>query len=351
MKSWHSALLGMVTLLCVCSSGYTAETAATQPGSAAPAKEDNDRLPIYPSKEWQFYVSPYIWIPGVNLNINALRATTSTNIAWWDVASRLFSNVFGVMGRAEAWKGRWGLYFDGYYTYLGASGSQVGATREQNLGPVNFNIDRQVRLGDATLRLNIPGQASGTISLTPSGSASFISRMVSLDMGGRYLVGTRSWQPDREFPVLSLEILGGLRFNSFNQFLKINYSAIRVGQVNVDFRRFSLSADHQSIQNGSYTLSSTLQVLEPFIGPRVSIWFNPKLFLSLKGTVGGFGLVAYNDLTCDLEALLGYRVAKAIYAYGGYRARGFWLNVGGGQTKVSLAGWFNGPVLGAAYKF
>ncbi len=221
-------------------------------------------------------MSPYIWIPGVNLNINALRASTSTNIPWWDIASRLFTNAIGVMGRAEAWKGRWGLYFDGYYTYLGGSGSQVGATRTQSLGPVNFAIDRPVTVDGATFRLNIPGQASGSISLTPSGSASYISRVVSLDMGGRYLVGTRSWQPDREFPVLSLEILGGVRFNSFNQFLKINYSAVRVGQVNVDFRRFSLSAEHQSIINGSYTLDATLQVVEPFIGPRIYIWFNPK---------------------------------------------------------------------------
>ena len=338
-------------LLCVCSSGYAAATTATQPDAAAPVKEDEDRLPIYPSKEWQFYVSPYIWIPGVNLNINALRASTSTNIPWWDVASRLFSSAIGVMGRAEAWKGRWGVYFDGYYTYMGALGSQVGATRTQSLGPIDFAIDRPVTVKGATFRLNTSGQASGTISLTPAASASFISRMVSLDVGGRYLVGTRSWQPGHEFPVLSLEILGGLRFNSFNEFLKINYNAVRVGQVNVDFSRFSLSAEHQSIINGAYTLSSTLQVFEPFIGPRIYIWFNPKLFLSLKGTVGGFGLVAYNDLTCDLEALLGYRVTKAIYAYGGYRARGFWLNVGEGQTKVSLAGWFNGPVLGLAYKF
>ena len=156
--------------------------------------------PHLPQEEWQFYVSPYIWIPGVNLNINALRASTSTNIPWWDIASRLFSHAIGVMGRAEAWKGRWGLYFDGYYTYLGGSDSQVGATRTQSLGPVNFTIDKPVHLGDATFRLNIPGQASGTISLTPSGSASYISRVGSLDMGGRYLVGTRSWQPDREFP-------------------------------------------------------------------------------------------------------------------------------------------------------
>ena len=350
MRRWFLALLGMVLLLCACTSGYATETTATLTETTAKAKDD-DRIPIYPRDEWQFFVSPYIWIPGVNLNINALRASTSTNVSWWDVASLLFSHTIGVMGRAEAWKGRWGLYVDGYYTYLGFSDSQVGATREKNLGPVDFSINKQVHLGDATLRLNIPGQVSGTISLTPSGSASYISRVGGVDVGGRYLVGTRSWQPDREFPVLSLEILGGVRFDSFNQFLKINFSNIRVGTVNVDFRRFSLSAEHQSINNGSYTLSTTLQVVEPFIGPRVSIWFNPKLFLSLKGTVGGFGLVAYNDLTCDLEALLGYRVSKAIYAYGGYRARGTWLNFGDGETKVALAGWFNGPVLGAAYKF
>ncbi len=172
-----------------------------------------------------------------------------------------FSNAFGVMGRAEAWKGRWGIYFDGYYTYMGGKGSEVGATRTQSLGPINFAIDRPVTVNGATFRLNTSGQASGTISLTPAASASFISRMVSLDMGGRYLVGTRSWQPGHEFPVLSLEILGGLRFNSFNQFLKINYSAVKVGQVNVDLSRFSLSAEHQSIINGSYTLSSTLQVI------------------------------------------------------------------------------------------
>jgi hypothetical protein len=347
MKRWHLAVLSLVVILSLGLPTY----AAAPPPAPAPQAKDNDEIPIYPRDEWQFYVSPYIWIPGVSVNINALRASTSTNIPWWDIASRLFTNAIGVMGRAEAWKGRWGLYFDGYYTYLGASGSQVGATRTQNLGPVNFTIDRPVTVNGATFRLNIPGQASGSISLTPSGSASFISRVVSLDMGGRYLVGTRSWQPNREFPVLSLEILGGLRFNSFNQFLKVNYSVVRVNQATVDFRRVSLSAQNQSINNGAYTLDATLQVFEPFIGPRIYIWFNPKVVLSLKATVGGFGLVAYNDLTCDLEALLGYRVTNTIYAYGGYRARGFWLNVGEGQTKVSLNGWFNGPVLGTAFKF
>jgi hypothetical protein len=342
MKKLLAAMMVILMLGLAGAAGYAAEEGSSPPPAspAAQVKED-DRLPIYPQDEWQFFVSPYIWIPGINANINSLGASTSTNVAWWDVATLFFSHAIGVMGRAEAWKGRWGLYVDGYYAYLGFKDSQVGAGRDKNFGPVNLG----------SVGINLPGQVSGTITMTPSGSASYISRVVSLDMGGRFLVGTWPMKAGQQFPVLSLELLGGLRFNSLNQFLKINFSNIRVGTVNVDFRRFSLSADHQSIRNGAYTLSHTLQVFEPFIGPRISVWLNRKFVLSFKGTVGGFGLVAYNNLTCDLETLLGYRVNKTLYAYGGYRAAGTWANFGEGQTKVSFAGWFHGPVLGVTYKF
>jgi hypothetical protein len=346
MKRWPLAVLSVIMIICL---GLPA-AASPIPGPGTQAQDD-DKLPIYPRDEWQVYVSPYIWIPGINASVSALRGSTNTNIAWWDVASRLFSNAIGVMGRAEAWKGRWGLYFDGFYSYIGLTGSVVGATQNQTLGPVNFNLSKEVNLGDQTIRLNIPGQASGFISVTPSADARYISRMVSLDMGGRFLVGAWPMEAGQQFPVLSLEVLGGLRFNSFNQFLRINYSKLVIGGATVDFRKLSLSAQRQVIQNGSYTLDATLQVFEPYIGPRIYIWLGPKFLLSFKGTVGGFGVVAYNDLTCDLEALLGYRVNKNIYAYGGYRARGTWLSVGRDEDKIKIAGWLNGPVLGFSYKF
>ena len=57
------------------------------------------------------------------------------------------------MGRAEAWKGRWGVYLDGYYTYVGSSGSQVGATREKTFGPIDFTLDKRF-IWDATA--NVP---------------------------------------------------------------------------------------------------------------------------------------------------------------------------------------------------
>jgi hypothetical protein len=332
MKRWHLAMLGLAVLFGVCSSGYKAEAAAIAAAPAAQAKED-DRLPIYPRDEWQFFVSPYLWIPGINGTITSLGSEVSPNVPWWDVASRLFSNAIGVMGRAEAWKGRWGVYVDGYFMYLGISGSEVGATKDKTLGP-----------GPA-------GLASGNITLTPSGDAKLITRLGSLDIGGRYLVGTWPMEAGKAFPVLSLELLGGLRWNSFNQFLKINLSNIGVGTANVNLPGFPFSGSRQSIRNGAYTLDYTLNVFEPFIGPRISIWLNPKWLLTLKGDVGGFGFVAYNDVSCNLEALLGYRINKAFYAYAGYKARGAWFSFGEGLDKISLAGWLHGPVLGMAYTF
>jgi hypothetical protein len=350
MRRWHLIIWVILVLLCACPSGYAAEVTASPPGPAVKANDD-DRLPIYPRDEWQFFVSPYIWIPGINTTVTSFKGTTSTNVAWWDVAQTLFSKSIGVMGRAEAWKGRWGLYVDGYFTYLGVSDNQVGATRQKSLGPVDFSIDKQIHLDGATIRLNIPGQVSGNITMTPSGSASYISRVGSLDIGGRFLVGTWPMEAGTRFPVFSMELLGGLRFNSINQFLKISLSGIKVGNVNVDLRSFSVSADHQSINNGSFTADYTLQFFEPFIGTRLGFWLSPKWLLTMKGDVGGFGFITYNNLSCNLEALLGYKVNKSLYAYGGYKARGSWYEVGEGLVKISFAGWFHGPVLGTTLTF
>jgi hypothetical protein len=171
---------------------------------AATAKAD-DRLPIQRQDQWQFFLSPYMWIAGINANIGTLRGTMNPVVPWWEAASTLFSKTIGIMGRAEAWKGRWGVYLDGYYIYLGSSGSQVGARRVKSFGPVDFTADKQVNLAGATISVAVPGQIGpGNVTLTPSGSIKYISRLGNLDLGARFLVGTwslhtiRECQPHRE---------------------------------------------------------------------------------------------------------------------------------------------------------
>ena len=148
--------------------------------------------------------------------------------------------------------------------------------------------------------------------------------MGSLALGARFLVGTWALNADKPMPALSLELLGGPRFNSINQYIRINLSALRIANIIIDIGRFSLTAKHQSVKNGVYTIDFNRSYFEPFVRPRTGLWLTPKVLVSLKGDVGGFGLVANDHVDCNFEGLVGYRVHKNIYLYAGYRARGFW---------------------------
>ncbi len=341
----------IILLLLLVTAAYSQEGPGSAQEKAATAKED-DRLPIQKQDEWQFFLSPYMWITGINANITTLKQTTTTAVPWWDVAAALFSNTIGVMGRAEAWKGRWGVYLDGYYTYVGASGSQVGATKDKSFGPVDFTLDKQINLGGITVNVPIPGKIGpGNITLTPSGSVKYISRLGNLDLGARFLVGTWPLKADKPLPALSLELLGGPRFNSINQYIRINLSAIRIGTVPIDLGRFSLVGKHETIKNGSYVIGYNNQYFEPFLGARVGFWLSQKFIVTLMGDVGGFGLVADDNVDCNFEALLGYRVSKHIYTWLGYRAHGSWYNLGENLAQINVSAWAHGPVLGMTYAF
>jgi hypothetical protein len=88
-----------------------------------------------------------------------------------------------------------------------------------------------------------------------------------------------------------------------------------------------------------------------FLGVRLGLWLSPKFLVSLKGDVGGFGLVGDDHIDCNMEALLGYRVSQHVYAYAGYRAHGAWYDFGQDLVQVKVAMWVHGPVLGMTYAF
>ncbi len=358
MKILGPAIIFILILVCGSPSGYAEEPTGAPPGTAGltPAASEktreDDRLPIFRQDEWQFFLSPYMWITGINANLTTLKTTTTTSIPWWDVASTLFSKSIGTMGRAEVWKGRWGVYLDGYFAYVGTSGSQTGATKEKTFGPVDFTINKQVDLGRLTINVPIQGRIGpGNITLTPSGSVKYISRIGNLDLGLRFLVGTWALSAEKPLPAVSLELLGGPRFNSLNQYIRINLSAIKIANVPIDIGRFSLVGKHQKVENGSLVIDYNNQYFEPFLGARISMWLTPKFILNLKGDVGGFGLVGDDHVDCNMEALLGYRVSQHVYAWAGYRAHGAWYDLGKDLVQINLAAWVHGPVLGMTYAF
>lgn len=338
--------------------GYAMAEAGIRPEGADPVKKavaplkEDDRLPIQKLDQWQFFLSPYVWIPGVNANTTTLKKTTTIDYPWWDVASELFSNAIGTMGRAEVWKGRWGAFLDGYFTYIGGSRNFSSPGEQKTFGPFDFTLNKQISLRGFNFNVAIPGQVGpGTITLIPSGAVKYISRQGNLDLGLRFLVGTMPLGSEKPLPALSLELLGGPRYNYVNQYMRINLSTILIANAPINIGRFSMTGKYQTVKNGVYTINFTRNIVEPFVGARLGLWLTQNFLINLTGDAGGFGIVADDHVDCNFEALLGYRVNKNFYAWAGYRAHGSWFNLGQDLITVNFSGWFHGPVLGTTYTF
>ena len=107
-------IISIIFLLWFCSAALALPepaAGAERPGSApekATGPKDDDRLPIY-KEGWQFFLAPYLWVPGGHLDLShqgRFKGTTVIDVPWYNLVPQLFSNVLGGMGRVEIWKGR-----------------------------------------------------------------------------------------------------------------------------------------------------------------------------------------------------------------------------------------------------
>ena len=293
-----------------------------QPSSAqekAAVAKDDDLLPIY-KQGWQFIVAPYLWIPGAHINLarqGRFSGTTSVDVPWYNIVPLLFSQALGAMARVEIWKGRWGIFSDTVFIYLSDSLNGGGSTE------ISVNPGQQL-------------SAAVPVRIGLTGRLRVWTRLLWQDVGARFLVGSVPLKAGKPFPVMSCELLGGLRYSYYNQDTRPEISTTFAGPQGAVLSR-----------GGSFTDSLIVSVVEPLLGLRLGFWFTPRLNLLLRGDCGGFGIVAYKSVDSVLEALVGYQVHEHIRIYGGYRALYF------ARTGRDLAahGWFHGPMLGAAFNF
>ena len=320
MKVWTAAIL-IIMVLVFGATAYSQEGAGPGQDKTAAAQEDN-LLPIY-QQGWQFFLAPYLWIPGFNINLarqGRFSGNTSADVPWYDIVPLLFSQAIGGMGRVEVWHGRWGFFSDTVFLYLSDSVSGGGSKE------IRVNPGQQ-----------LPGAVPVRFELT--GHLKIWSRLLWQDVGGRFLLGTVPLKADKPLPVLSCELLGGLRYAYYNQDTRLGVSATLTGPQGAQL----LS------RGGSFNDSLILSVVEPLLGLRFGFWFTPRLNLLLRGDCGGFGIVAYKSVDSVLEALVGYQVSKNIRLYGGYRALYFARN--NNAKALAIHAWFHGPMLGAAFNF
>ncbi len=320
MKGLQATIL-IIMVLVFCSTACSQEKAAPAQDKVAVAQED-DLLPIY-KQGWQFIVAPYLWVPGAHINLarqGRFSGTTTVGIPWYNIVPLLFSQAFGGMCRVEIWKGRWGIFSDTVFIYLSDSVSG-GGSREISVNP----------------RQMLPAAVPVRIGLT--GDLKIWSRLLWQDVGVRFLMGTMPLKADKPLPILSCELLGGLRYSYYNQDTRLEVSGTLTGPQGAEL----LS------RGGSFTDSFIVSVVEPLLGLRLGFWFTPRLNLLLRGDCGGFGVVAYKSVDSVLEALVGYQVNENIRLYGGYRALYFART--GNDRALAAHGWYHGPTLGAAFNF
>ena len=314
-------IMRLVQIVLTCSIAFLLSAVVFAETPADPAKtppvssgQDN-RLPIY-REGWQFFIAPYIWLSGSNQNITKQGSnlgTTKINIPWYDLVPKLFSTVFGAMGRVEVWNGKWGFFAENLFMYLEDTVSGTG--------------HKQIR----ATQIPVP------LDLTLSGRAKVIIRQGGLDVGGRYLLATVPLGPAQQPPVLSFELLGGLRYAWFNQFTGLGFNATLAGPEGRALLTRSGSSGH----------SFRLSVVGPFLGIRTGLWLTGKLNLLAKAEIGEFGIAGDDYLDCILEAAAGYQVQKHTRIYLGYRALYYTFDTG----SIKSHGWYSGPILGAVFNF
>jgi hypothetical protein len=271
---------------------------------------------------WQFAITPYFWLPSVDLNLSlptvnirnrSFGGDMSTSIPWWESISKIAQGkllAIDVGGRFEFSKGRWGGFVDGYWMYARATGSSDAS---------RFVLRDRVQVG-------------GAVSVTSKTS------LGQLNFGPRYLLGTVPLSGTANGPAVAFETYGGGRVNWINS----NVDGTATLTAEALRRSRSRQVDFNSSAGRAY--------IEPMIGLRTT-WTLCKNFVAMiRGDVGGFGLVADENWDCDLEAGIAWQFHKNTYLDLAYRARGQWQNLGS-PHDIAVSGWLHGPELGVTFKF
>ena len=288
------------------------------------AQQDGKEIPVQQSPkpvqedEWQFSVTPYFWLPSANVDLSIPNVTVgnrtiggdfSINQPWWETLSKFSSDfyVLAIMGRVEAWKGRWGGFVDGYWIF-GKSTVSNSDSRLVFQDRADITTSSSITSRFDTGQFNFGPQFKlGTTRLSATSSVAFV-----LYGGGRV-----NWAG-----------------NNVDGSLTIRASA-NPGEIG---QTINFSADKSSA------------FIEPMIGLKTSWVFGENFRAILRGDVGGFGAVAGSNWDCDLETGIAWQVMKNTYLDLGYRARGQFRDLGS-NGNGNVRGWYYGPELGMTFSF
>ena len=236
---------------------------------------------------WHFQLTPYFWVSSVDADtaVGPLRSDVSASFK--DIINDF--DVWGIMGRLEARRGRLSLFLDGLHT--------------------SMERDELFAQGGVSARLE------ADIALS------------TVELGASYELFDHRF--GNETSGLSLEALGGGRYTRY----KSELEATGLGPFGLATR-----------------LGKTAEWVDPFVGGRIRLDVTDNIAIRVYGDAGGFG-AADADLSWKARALLDWRVSENISLLGGYQVYGLDFEDGSGTNRVAFDGELHGPIFGIGFRF
>ena len=252
------ALAVLLTFIAFCPLASAEEAPPKEslsPTESAPAKDS-----ISKGDKWQVEVTPYFWAAALRGDVMVKGLDSKINMSFLDLVQYL---DVGGMAHMEAWKGNWGIFTDGMYMKLSATGDATG----QRVGLIGGNVKIEEWI---------------------------------VELGGFYRVG--QWTPDER--KVTLDVLGGGRYWDLKGTL--NFSAPTIGFA--------------------FDKSGSKDWVDPFIGLRMTANLTRDFYFQARGDIGGFGVgsdFSWNasgvfgySFTPSVNAWLGYRAMMVNYESG-----------------------------------
>jgi opacity protein-like surface antigen len=241
--------------------------------------------------QWSVHFTPYFWIAEIDGDATLRGRTGPAEASFSDIWDNL---DFGLMGRVEAWKDRWGLVFDGLYMDLGAEFSTPQ-------GLISADID-------------------------------FKQTMLEFGIGHRLWETTVGQESDQE---LSFDLLGGGRYMNLE------------GEVDVR-NNGPLSGLGLAIGR---TFRRREEWVDPFVGGRLRWDIDEKLAAAVRFDFGGFGVGDGSNLTWNLLVGIDYKLKENMSLKAGYRVFDIDYDSGSGTKEFGLDTQFRGPIFGLTIYF
>jgi len=240
--------------------------------------------------EWRYVVTMDAFLPTSTTGTSVIAGgATDVDLDLQDVFEVL--NI-AISGRAEAWRGDFGLIADGYYMNIGGGGSFTGSG-----GLLTASVDVEVE-------------------------------QAWLDLLGAYRVARGTW--DDTGRLYSVDVQAGVRYSYLKQEVK---AGVQIGPI-----------------AGQQTLGGSESWWEPVVGVRGAMQVSDRWTLGARADFGGFGV---NGDDLQWKALVGadYRPWENTSLKLGWQFYGIDYSTNRSDGEFAYDVFQTGPYLGVTFGF